>query len=277
MYAMFNGQPIFGSRGPAGPDGNPIGTIISYMGTKVPTDYLICDGSVYNISDYSKLAEFFKTQFGSKSYFGGDGTATFAVPDMRNIFLRGYHGASEEQLSGNIGVRQEATQMPYIRSNSISNINVDLLAPVNTGPYIGGKYTDSVSDGIYDNHFFRSTELATAGDFSTPAWYTSRPVNMAVLYCIKATETEGAKPVSEIVVLSASGWIGGTQTVRVPGVFSDEAAQLIQPVPATSSQSAYYAAGIKCTGQAANSLTFTADIPPTEDLTVYVVIQEVVI
>ena len=44
---------------------------------------------------------------------------------------------------------------------------------------------------------------------------------------------------------------------------------------ALTSQSAYYEAGIKCTGQAANSLTFTADTVPTADLTVYVVIQEV--
>lgn len=34
--------------GPAGPDGNPIGTIISYMGLTAPKDYLNCDGSIYN-------------------------------------------------------------------------------------------------------------------------------------------------------------------------------------------------------------------------------------
>lgn len=84
MYAMFNGQPIFGPRGPAGPDGNPIGTIISYMGLTAPQDYLVCDGAEYNITDYSELARFFETQFGAANHFGGDGTTTFAVPNLQD-------------------------------------------------------------------------------------------------------------------------------------------------------------------------------------------------
>ena len=79
------------------------------------------------------------------------------------------------------------------------------------------------------------------------------------------------------VTLSASGWDSTTKTktVTVTGVSATETAQLITPVPALASQAAYYDAGIKCTGQAANSLTFTADTVPTADLTVYVTIQEV--
>ena len=50
---------------------------------------------------------------------------------------------------------------------------------------------------------------------------------------------------------------------------------MITPTPALASQTAYYDAGIICTGQAVDSLTFTADTIPTADLTVYVVIQEV--
>lgn len=72
-----------GPRGPAGPDGNPIGTVISYMGLTAPQDYLVCDGVEYNITDYSELAKFFETQFGAKNHFGGDGTITFAVPDLQ--------------------------------------------------------------------------------------------------------------------------------------------------------------------------------------------------
>ena len=84
-----------------------------------------------------------------------------------------------------------------------------------------------------------------------------------------------AKPIYRTVTLPASGWSSNTQTVTVSGVLADEFAQLIQPMPAIASQSAYYAAGIICTNQAANSLTFTCQEVPTSDLTVYVVIQEV--
>ena len=77
------------------------------------------------------------------------------------------------------------------------------------------------------------------------------------------------------VTLSASGWSSNTQTVTVSGVSADETAQLIQPMPAIASQAAYMAAGIYCSGQAANSLTFTCQTAPTENITVYVVMQEV--
>ena len=85
-------------------------------------------------------------------------------------------------------------------------------------------------------------------------------------------------PVSTAVTLSASGWNSSskTQTVTVSGVLADETKQLITPTPAIASQTAYYNAGIRCTGQSANSLTFTAKTIPTADLTVYVTIQEVV-
>lgn len=80
-------------------------------------------------------------------------------------------------------------------------------------------------------------------------------------------------PTSVTVALTASGWSSNTQTVTVSGVSATETAQLITPTPAIASQSAYYEAGIMCTGQAANSLTFTCQTVPTRNLTVYVVIQ----
>lgn len=77
------------------------------------------------------------------------------------------------------------------------------------------------------------------------------------------------------VTLTAAGWSNNQQTVTVNGVSATEIAQLIQPMPAVASQQAYMAAGIYCSGQAANSLTFTCSTVPTQDITVYVTIQEV--
>lgn len=90
---------------------------------------------------------------------------------------------------------------------------------------------------------------------------------------------DASKPLRVSVTLTTAGWAGSaapySQTVSVSGILADETAQLITPVPALASQSAYYEAGVLCTGQAANSLTFTCETVPTSDLTVYVVIQEV--
>ena len=90
-----------------------------------------------------------------------------------------------------------------------------------------------------------------------------------------ATPVAAPMPKTHKVTLTVAGWVSNTQTVTVSGVSATETAQLIQPMPAVASQAAYYAAGILCTNQAANSLTFTCQNVPTEDLTVYVVMQEV--
>lgn len=168
--------------GSGGGDGSPVGTVISYMGKTAPTGYLICDGTVKNVSDYPALAQHIKTQFGSMNYFGGNGTTTFAVPDMRNLFLRGYHG-STTALSGEVGKKQEATRHSgtgayyagghsYILTveKTYSNAHIDPQSNEDTkGNYIAGTYADAASD-----------------ESKLPEYYTSRPVNMAVLYCIKA-------------------------------------------------------------------------------------------
>ena len=90
-----------------------------------------------------------------------------------------------------------------------------------------------------------------------------------------AVAVSAPTPVYRTVTLPASGWSSNTQTVTVSGVLADETKQLIMPVPALASQTAYYEAGILVTGQAANSLTFTCQTVPTAELTVYVVMQEV--
>lgn len=84
---------------------------------------------------------------------------------------------------------------------------------------------------------------------------------------------DALKPLARTITLTTSGWSSNTQTVTVSGVVASETAQLITPTPAIASQTAYYEAGIMCTGQAANSLTFTCQTVPTSNLTVYVVIQ----
>ena len=65
-----------------GIEDTPVGEIIRTLGNETPKHYLACDGSVYNIADYPHLAQYFKDNFGSSNAFGGDGTTTFAVPDL---------------------------------------------------------------------------------------------------------------------------------------------------------------------------------------------------
>lgn len=178
-----------GIPGTSGPDGNPTGTIISYMGTSAPNGYLVCDGSEYSVGSYPALSAHFTTQFGSSNHFGGNGTTTFAVPDMRNLFLRGYHGEAEEQLSGDIGERQEPTSHPGIYNATASTGDLVSVSPALNKTHYSGMSTNFDSAVLAQSIgtiFPSGTFVIDPQTDKRPTTYTSRPVNMAVLYCIKA-------------------------------------------------------------------------------------------
>lgn len=90
------------------------------------------------------------------------------------------------------------------------------------------------------------------------------------------------KPKRSRITLSAAGWKREPtafgichQSVAVAGILADETRQLIIPMPEIASQAAYAEAGIVCTNQSANSLTFSAKTAPSGSITVYVAVQEV--
>lgn len=169
---------------PFGGGSTPVGTVISFLGMSAPDGYLLCDGAEYEIAAYPALAKFFEDQFGKKNHFGGDGVATFSVPDMRNLFLRGYHGEADEQLSGDIGARQEATE--HLHFSGASNGGIMQIRPQN-GERIDQR---NVERGVEQTNKYAwvYTNYDTWGPEETVyAYYTSRPVNMAVLYCVKCS------------------------------------------------------------------------------------------
>lgn len=78
---------------------------------------------------------------------------------------------------------------------------------------------------------------------------------------------------AKVVSLSATNWTGEAapfaQTITVEGMIA-EAKIIVSPAPA--SFDAYGAAGVRCTEQGANSLTFSCDSAPESDLTVNILI-----
>lgn len=192
----------------------PIGTIISYMGTTAPDDYLVCDGAVYNISDYWELADFINAQFGSKNYFGGDGTTTFAVPDLRGEFLRGSGTNSHaSQGSGStVGTHQDATNemaaMVYSDNNMYikkrSSDNSAITAYENVDSYIQTPVTNPRSIAYTPSNVYNDSSKQNV-------YYTARPTNTSVLYCIKYTNAPSMQPsnVYSTVEKRIGTWIDG--------------------------------------------------------------------
>ena len=163
---------------------NPTGCIIQMMGVTAPLGYLACDGTIYNIADYQNLANYFTAQFGSANNFGGDGTTTFAVPDLRGEFLRGTgtNSHSDGGNGANVGVHQTPT----------GHVEVVL----NQGKYFGPSHDESDTSRLgatnIDKILVTRSETNTpyltcsfGSDGSSAELYASRPTNTSVLYCIK--------------------------------------------------------------------------------------------
>lgn len=206
MKIYSNGKtieiPIHGS---SGSDQIPVGTVISFMGTKAPKDYLVCDGAQYAISDYPALASAFREQFGTSSYFGGDGESTFAVPDLRNLFLRGYHGDGEA-LSGDIGKVQAGTNIPWTETTSTS-ANFPKYSSKQE-PVHFDKRTSARSNGVWYTTEADDAYKIAYSDF------TARPVNMAVLYCVKAKESSQVENIYSTEETRIGTWIDGKPLYR---------------------------------------------------------------
>ena len=83
-------------------------------------------------------------------------------------------------------------------------------------------------------------------------------------------------PKTATVTLTTAGWRKGEQTVTVNGILADSSAQIVDVCPANKpSADRWAAAGVWCTSQAANSLIFSCDSVPTEDINVNIRMQGV--
>lgn len=204
------------SHGPSSQD-TPIGNIISYMGTTPPVNYLFCDGTEYNITNYPELANHFLKEFGEINHFGGDGVATFAVPDLRGEFLRGTGINSHvNQGSGsNVGIHQDGTIIgdSYSTDGSIYSSQRSFR-----------ECTDYSNSNAGERVMCNGITHSTYGGY-----FTTRPTNTSVQYCIKCKPTYVLNFENPVIRYSEDEhivgfWIDGKvlyeKTIMIPGIYA---------------------------------------------------------
>ncbi|EJF91695.1 phage tail protein [Bartonella tamiae] len=153
----------------------PVG-LESYIDSELPPDgWLAANGNRYNISAYPDLAKFCGVKY------GGDGITTFAVPDRRGLFIRGWDngrgidtgrqlGSDQGDAIRNITGSVNDDSMGYLGrgSGAINSHN-----KANTSP--GGTW--STSGRQFGFSFDASRVVPTAPE--------NRPRNVALLPIIK--------------------------------------------------------------------------------------------
>lgn len=172
-----------------GIEDTPVGHIMAVMGNKAPAHYLKADGSVYNIIDYPYLAGYFKDEFGASNYFGGDGTTTFAVPDLQGEFLRGTGTNSHDnQGSGaSVGEHQDATEELDTAYSTKYNYK-QMVGIRSEAEYETAKNVDSYIVNADSGFLNKKLDTLTSNPNNKVA-YTARPTNTSVLYVIKYEPT----------------------------------------------------------------------------------------
>lgn len=105
-----------------------------WVGACTKRPYLLCDGGVYNVSDFPYLGARLQGNF------GGNGVTTFGVPDLRGRVPLPYDGTGTritaavcgingQQMGGaadNQGITLNAGQIPTITAAGVNNISVVL-------------------------------------------------------------------------------------------------------------------------------------------------------
>lgn len=165
----------------------PAGTVISYMGNKAPEGYLFCDGKEYNIEEYKVLAEQIKEEFGKYDYYGGNGTTTFKVPNLKGEFLRGSGANSYSGQGGGslVGTHQNATNIKSgVWSTGISTTEVRLFQYGSNAVNIA-ENCDVANWTTGSSRVAYTPSKREVENFQGIDTYTTRPTNTSVLYCIK--------------------------------------------------------------------------------------------
>ena len=137
----------------------PAGSMTLFAATTVPSGWLECNGALISTTTYANLYSIIGTTYGS-------GSGTFALPDMRGYFARGWdHGAGVDP-----GRTFGSTQADAFASHVHGTYNY--IIP-NSGPNPG-----------FQGASLYSPTNSGSGTFATGGTET-RPKNVALMYIIK--------------------------------------------------------------------------------------------
>lgn len=139
----------------------PAGAIAMFGMTSVPTGWLYCNGQDVSRTTYARLFAAISTTFGA-----GDGSTTFALPDLRGYFPRGFDDSRGVDAGRTFGSNQGDDLKAHTHSVSPPTANDDTASGLTTTGTGGAETITPYNTG------------STGGT-------ETRPVNIALAFCIK--------------------------------------------------------------------------------------------
>jgi len=170
--------------------GVPVGTILAHAANTPPSGFLECNGSNISRSTYATLFSTISTTFGV-----GDGSSTFALPDLRGQFIRGWANTGSTDASRVFGSTQTDQNKNHTHTTDSTSLTGG-IRKISEGFLAGGSATGvftKTSDG--NNSITGSSSTSPVGgvDFDGSHTHTMgnnggtevRVKNTALMYVIK--------------------------------------------------------------------------------------------
>lgn len=179
----------------------PVGTIQAFAFNRIPNGWMICDGRSLDPEVHSELFSAIGTTF------GGDGKISFAIPDLRGRFIRGWStpkgdidkerqfGSEQSDALQNhqhqfnvnkILINSSGEHSHTARATTIE-INEGMLNSVKVLKWLSSSGRDSAETSSNGGHNHQLTLVSNpiSNAINANCAHESRPVNIALLYCIK--------------------------------------------------------------------------------------------
>lgn len=160
----------------------PAGAILPFVNSSAPPGYLKANGAAVSRVTYARLFQRIGTFYGA-----GNGTTTFNLPDLRGCFIRGLDegiGRDPNRALGTIQGSQNLSHTHAATSDAQGEHTHALLKSAGSNNSPGGYVSPANAGNATVNtepagrHTHTITVQASGGN-------ESRPVNIALVYCIK--------------------------------------------------------------------------------------------
>ena len=142
--------------------GVPAGAVMAFAMNSAPSGWLSADGSAVSRTTYATLFTAIGTTHGT-----GDGSATFNLPDLRGIFVR---GSGSQTISGTTYSAVFPDKQQDALKSHQHPTGYQVTTTAGYGANNGGTFASATATG---------SNTGLVGDTET------RPANIALLHCIK--------------------------------------------------------------------------------------------
>jgi microcystin-dependent protein len=159
----------------------PAGAVQAFAMNSAPSGWLAADGTAVSRSTYAALFAAISTTYGV-----GDGSTTFALPDLRGYFVRGSGTNSDGTAAGTFGVKQADDLKSHTHGvTDPGHVHIFTTyrntADVSQGGAIQGFANFNTGSGSVTQAQNNTTGISINSTGGTE----TRPKNIAMLYCIK--------------------------------------------------------------------------------------------